>query len=247
MPSQPQSPFAVNELTRKLMNVQVQPNTNGLQVPTAQSSRHPSQEPVPRSPLPVRESASDQSTRVQGQTDRYAIPLKPPHDSVPPSAAGRLLHMRSFHRPRTSGGEHDRPPPMPISGAQLGRSVTSATRRHPEREELNGGLDRARSQRSHSRRPSVEAPRSARPSNEHNRPPLPPLPSGEAVATVSSVTTWQQRIFITNLQRFCQVEMHSASTANDILELLQSQGALDGSGTSMWMVWEVCQDFGMGK
>ncbi|KAI0795242.1 hypothetical protein BC629DRAFT_1286947 [Irpex lacteus] len=55
---------------------------------------------------------------------------------------------------------------------------------------------------------------------------------------------YQQRIFIDTLQKYCQLELSSHSTAHDALELLQNQGYLDGSASG-WMIFELCQDFGM--
>ena len=40
--------------------------------------------------------------------------------------------------------------------------------------------------------------------------------------------------------------MTSFYTARDVLELLQNQGHLDNGSATGWMLWEVCQDFGMG-
>ena len=72
---------------------------------------------------------------------------------------------------------------------------------------------------------------------------MPALISGD-VLPVS--TAYQQRIFVGTLQRYCQVELTSHSTAHDALEMLQNQGYLDGSATG-WMIFELCQDFGMGE
>jgi len=57
---------------------------------------------------------------------------------------------------------------------------------------------------------------------------------------------WQQRVFIGNMQRFCLVEIGSATSAGEVLQIVDGQGALDhGAGSGGWMVWEVSQDFGM--
>ena len=58
---------------------------------------------------------------------------------------------------------------------------------------------------------------------------------------------WQQRVFIGNMQRFCLVEIGSGTSAGDVLNMVDGQGALDqGAGSGGWMLWEVSQDFGMG-
>lgn len=59
---------------------------------------------------------------------------------------------------------------------------------------------------------------------------------------------WQQRVFIGNMQRFCQVEIGSGTGAGDVLAMVDAQGALEqGAGSGGWMLWEVSQDFGMGE
>ena len=58
---------------------------------------------------------------------------------------------------------------------------------------------------------------------------------------------WQQRVFIGNMQRFCLVEISSGTSAGDVLNMVDGQGALDQTpGSGGWMLWEVSQDFGMG-
>ncbi|KAI0754706.1 hypothetical protein C8Q80DRAFT_1093798 [Daedaleopsis nitida] len=57
---------------------------------------------------------------------------------------------------------------------------------------------------------------------------------------------WQQRVFIGNMQRFCLVEIGSGTSAGDVLNMVDGQGALDqAAGSGGWMLWEVSQDFGM--
>ncbi|KAI0081629.1 hypothetical protein K474DRAFT_1587482 [Panus rudis PR-1116 ss-1] len=56
---------------------------------------------------------------------------------------------------------------------------------------------------------------------------------------------WQQRVFVNSLQSFCQVEVSAATTAGEVLRILESQNALPGGSGGGWMLWEVCQDFGM--
>ena len=60
-------------------------------------------------------------------------------------------------------------------------------------------------------------------------------------------TLWQQRVFIGTMQRFCLVEIGSSTSAGEVLRIVEGQGALEGSGSGGWMLWEVSQDFGMGK
>ncbi|KAI0789599.1 hypothetical protein C8Q75DRAFT_717725 [Abortiporus biennis] len=125
----------------------------------------------------------------------------------------------------------------------------------PAHEPPKVSLDRSRSR---SRRPSIdkgyrtdgeEGPRSPRLAP---RPPLPPLPSAEVVNSYSSPPhppkiqpSWHQRVFVGSTQRFNQVEVTGSTTAGDVLRILESQSMFpEGSGGG-WMLWEVCQDFGM--
>ncbi|CAL1712463.1 unnamed protein product [Somion occarium] len=301
LPSNSMNPFSVGELTNKLLSVQTG------QIP------HRLSEEVPR------RSSRDPSVDVQAGPSQSRVPPQPEFLSTPvpvtdPSAGAARPRMlrptRSFHRPRTTGEESYVPPPLPLEhNGRLGRSVTSVTKRTPDTYQFStppvspfvmrdGGLDRGKSLRSHSRRPSVDkdvlppttpldrsrSTRSRRPSVENrddghgatldrarsvkshsrrpsveedgrrapSRPPMPPLPSAEVVSTFPStpppppkpIQMWQQRIFVNTLQSYCQVEVHAGTTARDVLRIMESQKALPGGGTN-WMMWEVCQDFGM--
>jgi hypothetical protein len=53
------------------------------------------------------------------------------------------------------------------------------------------------------------------------------------------------RIFIGDLQRFKMVEVSPDTTAKDILIMIEKQGEIRRE--SGWMVFEICQDFGLGK
>ncbi|KAI0338854.1 hypothetical protein BDW22DRAFT_1337212 [Trametopsis cervina] len=243
MPSQPTSPFSMGELTKKLLRVQTVSQSNGHGAPptpstsTHRQSHDAANVPLPRTPLGSKDAPAEYSHRTSA-----ARSAQDGHVGM----QQRLMHMRSFHRPRTATDEPA--PPVPMAGADLQRSASkkhreaqSAVNSHLSREEERVSLDRARSTRSHSRRPSAEP--SGRVSSDNARPPMPSLPSGEVFAGVTQ-TAYQQRVFISNLQRYCQVELTSTSTAHEVLELLQHQNALDGSASG-WMIFEMCQDFGM--
>ncbi|KAJ7689114.1 hypothetical protein B0H17DRAFT_1067026 [Mycena rosella] len=54
------------------------------------------------------------------------------------------------------------------------------------------------------------------------------------------------RVFIGDMQRFNMVDIGPATSAKDVLALVEEQGSLKGwVGTGGWMVWEIAQDFGM--
>ncbi|KAG8904604.1 hypothetical protein FRB99_001476 [Tulasnella sp. 403] len=52
----------------------------------------------------------------------------------------------------------------------------------------------------------------------------------------------QQRIFIGDAQRFVDLEITSASTAQDVIEIVMGQGEIQGRD---WMLWEVARQVGM--
>lgn len=54
----------------------------------------------------------------------------------------------------------------------------------------------------------------------------------------------QQRIFIGDKQRFNMVEIDASTNAGEVVEMVYNQAVLGGGG---WMLWEVAQDFGMGR
>ncbi|KAH6913026.1 hypothetical protein BKA70DRAFT_1265794, partial [Coprinopsis sp. MPI-PUGE-AT-0042] len=86
-----------------------------------------------------------------------------------------------------------------------------------------------------------ERPLTSRPSTSTRAPPVP-----LSASAVDKAVVVQQRVFIGDMQKFNMVEISSSTTAGDVIELLDEQGALKGIiGTGGWMVWEVAQDFGM--
>ncbi|KAL6308326.1 hypothetical protein BKA93DRAFT_725521 [Sparassis latifolia] len=136
----------------------------------------------------------------------------------------------------------------------------------PRLDEPSGaGVDRARSLRAPSRRASPDRHPGERDRSRARKPssadaqPAPPLPAGfvpghAAAGSYSqpppyqakAPAVWQQRIFVGNMQRFCLVEIGAATTAGDVMQVVDAQGGLEQGGSgSGWMVWEVSQDFGM--
>ena len=168
--------------------------------------------------------------------------------------------------------QHDVHPPTTFSPS-FSPFAASHREREREREREEVGLERGKSMRTtSSRAPSFE--RSRRSSNDHNydgypsspRPPLPHRPSAEVVPPHSSSSlpshsphlpppppqqkaepTWQQRIFVGTLQRFCQVEVGGSTMAGDVLRILEGQAVFPDGSRKGWMMWEICQDFGMGE
>ncbi|KAG8908890.1 hypothetical protein FRC00_010871 [Tulasnella sp. 408] len=75
------------------------------------------------------------------------------------------------------------------------------------------------------------------PTDHFAAPPLPGSPIKPGFAD-----TEQLRIFIGDLQRFVNVEITSTTTADDVIEMVSSQGELSGRD---WMLWELANEFGM--
>jgi hypothetical protein len=64
--------------------------------------------------------------------------------------------------------------------------------------------------------------------------------------------TWQQRVFLGDMQRSTIVEIGAATTAQDIIDAVESRGELgpydpSNAGGKGWMLFEMAQDFGMGR
>jgi hypothetical protein len=59
------------------------------------------------------------------------------------------------------------------------------------------------------------------------------------------VQVTQQRVFIGDMQRFNTVEITPNTNAGDVIALIASQGSLDH--TAVWMLFELANDFGMGR
>ncbi|KAE9394891.1 hypothetical protein BT96DRAFT_827087 [Gymnopus androsaceus JB14] len=94
---------------------------------------------------------------------------------------------------------------------------------------------------------AVEGTKSARTSNEHKRAPVLPAPA-DVIARQNNakVAVSQQRIFIGDRQRFVVVEVSPATSAGDVLRMVEAQGALkEWRGSGGWMLFEIAQDFGM--
>lgn len=271
LPSTMNSPFHPGDLTKKLLGLKTGSSPTTVDtppVPVPASS-------VPRSKRPSFDTYDQYPSRgraVAGDPTAYSASVSRHTSRPPPQESSRTLRpMRSFHRPRTAEGDlaPPLPPSVPQPSAGLQRNGTTASRRRPAVEEPPvsslSTLSRAR---------SVKADASGRPSLERTPPPetissgsrarsatsasgpgatFTPAPastfSQPGKAQVSSGQMWQQRVFIGNMQRFCLVEIGSATCAGDVLKMVDGQGVLEecASNDGGWMLWEVSQDFGMGQ
>jgi hypothetical protein len=170
--------------------------------------------------------------------------------------------MRSFHHLGTADSVREQPlliPPLSHDTSRLGRRATSAPRpagRHDQPETAVRAIPGSLSKSSRRPRTSDDADRPSTNTSVLQRVSLPristdvsdPSPALPAVSKETKQVSWQQRIFIIDLQRFNSIVMNSMTTAREVLDVLEAQGQLaNWAGVGGWMLFEVSQDFGMGK
>lgn len=254
LPASEMEPFAPEDLSRRLeaMGMPEVPISR-RSASTARRSRDGMERP----------SSAGRGLREPGS---MAYKFLSPSQSPPSEPVRSLRPQRSFHR--TDGWKVDdhHAIPMPIdAGQQLNRTATrprtrdgsTATPRSfpsptsPD-SRRSGEESRKLTKTSLDSRPahtSIELERSPRPSLQ--RPPVPPLPPSEVMVNSAQANrgpVTQQRVFVGDMQRFNMVELEPSTNAGDVIDMLEAQGALKGwVGSGGWMVWEIAQDFGMGK
>jgi len=75
-----------------------------------------------------------------------------------------------------------------------------------------------------------------------------PSSHSQVISKESKQVSWQQRVFVVDLQRFNTVTMSPSTTAKEVIDVLERQGQLaNWVGVGGWMLFEVSQDFGMGE
>lgn len=82
-------------------------------------------------------------------------------------------------------------------------------------------------------------------------PPVPPIPTYDMLVKQKSEETWQQKVFLGDMQRSTLVEVGATTTAQDIIDAIESRGEmgpydLNSNGGKGWMLFELAHDFGMG-
>ncbi|KAJ3922390.1 hypothetical protein F5877DRAFT_33871 [Lentinula edodes] len=230
----PTSSFAIDDLTRKLENVQ----TRG----------RPDSRPSPPS--------ADAASRFNAVLSKDVATSAPPIRTLRP--------MRSFHRPGSSQKVSDTPPLPISAEARLTRSTTRGRARSTASREdpsstiasqaraipISTPVDEPGTAKVERKRTvkSADGIKSARTSTEHSRPP-PPLPApAEVIARQNhaKITLTQQRVFIGDRQRFVVVEISSSTSAGEVVRMVEAQGAFkEWRGSGGWMLFEIAQDFGM--
>ncbi|KAI0269800.1 hypothetical protein BC834DRAFT_819570 [Gloeopeniophorella convolvens] len=239
LPSNTARPVPADDLARRLRDIQVASHS-----PTSSPKNH-------LQALADPASAADQFGRLSGDHARA------------PSVGSQnrsLRPARSFHRPRTADPPLAPTPPPPYDPHRLGRSATTASRPTRQRDPFETNPPVTLPLRAKSiRRPrtSEDAHPAGRTSVEQ-RAPVPRASADvggtgtgaasgfQVVSREAKPVSWQQRVFIVDLQRFNTLEMGPGTTAKEILETLDSQGQLaNWAGAGGWMLFEVSQDFGM--
>jgi hypothetical protein len=234
LPSNTSRPVIAEDLARRLKNIQ------DLSVLSPSlSNRH-------------RHSPSDAPSHSEQPERRSGDHVRPSNIGFPDKS---IRPMRSFHHQNPTTAR-DEPMPMPSLGHgthRLGRSATTVSRRvkQPDQPEIPAHAT------PHSKSKSTRRPRT---SDGSQQPSAAPLSTSATAADVLDATpltltipretrqvSWQQRVFIMDLQRFNTIMMSPTTTAKDVIDTLETQGQLaNWAGVGGWMLFEVSQDFGMG-
>ena len=240
LPSNTTRPVIAEDLARRLRDIQ---DTS------ASSSLLPRHQP---SSPPESTSHSDRPARRLGEHARM------------PSASGQertLRPARSFHRPIARDTAPAQPVPMPPLTPdmyRIGRSATTASRPTKLHDPFETSLSPPSAHKP-SRRPQTSDgahgpsttpfnfsvfQRAAAPSTD--APDSSPLP--QVISKEVRQVSWQQRIFVVDLQRFNTLTISPSTTAKEVIDALEGQGQLaNWAGVGGWMLFEVSQDFGMGE
>ena len=157
-----------------------------------------------------------------------------------PAPARTLRPMRSFHGTTSPpAAAPTGPPPPPPGTLGLGRRATvSRARPSQDYERLRSSGEDAH---------AVLAHRSA----AEVAPPVPPVPnlsrstSPSARDAVPHRSLAQLRVYLNDMQRFNVVEAALDTNAKEVMALVAQRG--EERPSSSWMLYEVCNDFGMGK
>lgn len=80
---------------------------------------------------------------------------------------------------------------------------------------------------------------------------MPPIPTYDMLMKQKSGETWQQKVYLGDMQRSTVVEVGATTSAQGIIDAIESRGETGPSdphnnGGKGWMLFELAQDFGMG-
>ena len=244
LPSNSSRPVAAEDLSRRLRDIQ-----GALAVPSSKShSLSPSDT----------HSHSDQVG--QRSRDHARVPNVGIQDKS-------LRPTRSFHRPSPADATREPPMPMPalaLETHRLGRSATTASRPVKQRDQpeasaraTSGSPYRSTTTRRPRTSDDTHQPSTAllhpsvfqRIATPRTPTDIPSTPSVvQSVPKETKQVSWQQRVFVVDLQRFNTLMLSPTTTAKEVIDTLEAQGQLaNWAGVGGWMLFEVSQDFGMGE
>ena len=264
------SPFAVDDLKKRLMDVQASmtvSNDQELHRSGTKSYHQRAQEPGPSSksrrssqevsrplspapPNPIHETFQKPTLRPMRSFHRPAKALQPDaREPLPSSGSGNvgLAPARTIRRPRTGDPTTDQPSTSAFSQFPLQRSKSTRQQSQARpRDEDHGSPGR-----SSTSRPSAEVSVDSRAHWSEKAaalPPVPPIPTYDMLMRQKSGEAWQQKVFLGDMQRSTVVEVGVTTSAQDIIDVIESRGEIDthGDGAKGWMLFELAQDFGMG-
>ncbi|KAI0736324.1 hypothetical protein C8Q72DRAFT_769525 [Fomitopsis betulina] len=274
LPSNGSSPISIGDLTKKLLGVQTSGVLPAVISKSRRPSveKVSAGRPLSRDGSPARTTGTMRSASLHRNATRSSRPeqddgrgrdLRPMRSFHRPNAVPPADVARGPPLPMASSPMHNAFSIKPQETFPLVNAVPAV----PLLPEEHRALERAKSKSSRqaSRRPSIEADRPRMPSLERESPrgrrpseagpsnpthavsaPVAPPSTAKSAAQAKSHQLWQQRIHIGTMQQYVVVEIGPATSAGEILQLVDAQGALSGgAGEGSYMLWEVAQDFGM--
>ena len=250
------SPFAVDDLTKKLMDVQASMSGPNNQEPGPSSrSQRPSQElsrsPPPAPSYPIHETFQKPTLRPMRSFHRPMKTLQPDtHEPLPTLELGNASNTRSqsVRRPRTGDPTTSQPSTFPNFSLRRSKSTKLQSQAGPSDENYEA------SGRPSPSRPSAEVSADSRTHWSEKAaalPPVPPIPTYDMLVKQKSEEVWQQKVFLGDMQRSTVVEIGAVTTARDIIDAIESRGEVgpsdpNSNGGKGWMLFELAHDFGMG-
>lgn len=268
-PKTHRSAFGVDDLTKKLMNVQASmtgsnsqelhrsgsksPHRHTQELGPSLMSRRPSQElpqPLPPvSPNPIHETFQKPTLRPMRSFHRPARALQPDTHEPLPSLRSGIPSSRSMRRPQT-GDPINQPSTPTFSAFSLQRSKSTKQLSQARLQDEDHGSPG----RSSVTRPSAEVSTDSQVHWSEKAaalPPVPPIPTYDMLMRQKSGEAWQQQVFLGDMQRSTVVEIGITTSAQDVIDAIGSRGEMDscdppGNGGKGWMLFELAQDFGMG-
>lgn len=260
LPSNTPRPFAPEVLARKLQDFQVAESSNLQRASTSRAE-------VPRGRTRMMDEA---------HAAPHSHHLPPTSTSPIDETASRVLRtMRSFHRPNARRSEEtlERPSTADSTSSKLGRALSRARSRVRGEEvappsawqgpplpssrvslETSPPVPPLPQPRMSGGEPPRKLSKGSYPGivlNKKTSMELERSPMHLAQVALSSINIkTQQRIFICDMQRFNVVEIDNSTNADDVVNMIRNQGSLPVNGLvghEDWMLFEVAQDFGLGR